>query len=59
MNHFPINFETVTCPKCGSKQTSLRIPKNRQEFLFGGWTCEKCACKMDKFGKNVENLNKS
>jgi transposase-like protein len=46
-----INIKKVKCPDCGQEQPMIRKPKNIREALFGGWTCEKCGCKMNKFGK--------
>ncbi len=46
-----INLERVNCPECGLKQPELRLPKNANEAIWGGWTCKNCGCKMDRFGK--------
>jgi transposase-like protein len=46
-----INIKKVKCPDCGQEQPMLRKPKSIREALFGGWTCEKCGCKMNKFGE--------
>ena len=48
---FGINFKSVNCPKCNKKQPKVRIPKDINETLWGGWTCQDCGCKIDKFGK--------
>jgi len=48
-----INLEPVRCPKCGIEQPKLRLPKGIKEALWGGWTCEKCGCKMDKYGNEI------
>ena len=40
-----INLKTVTCPKPKTKQ-----PKGWKEILWGGYTCNNCSCKMDKYG---------
>ncbi|WP_193332503.1 hypothetical protein [Pseudoalteromonas ulvae] len=48
-----INLNKVFCPKCDEKMPALRIPKNIQQLMWGGWTCPKCDCKMDKFGKKI------
>jgi len=58
-NKWDINLDEVKCPECGSKQPALRIPKNLEQLIFGGWSCENCSCKMDKHGnKIVEKKNK-
>jgi transposase-like protein len=56
---FLINIDKVLCPKCGAKQPLLRIPKNRREFFKGGWTCKKCGCEMDRFGREISKTIKS
>jgi len=48
---FGINLKTVNCPKCKTEQPKIRKPKGWKEILFGGNTCEKCGCRMDKYGK--------
>jgi hypothetical protein len=45
-----INLDKVVCPECRAKQPALRIPKNFEQFMFGGWSCEKCSCSIDKHG---------
>jgi len=58
-NKWDINLDKVECPECGSKQPALRIAKNLEQLMFGGWSCEICSCKMDKHGnKIVEQKNK-
>ena len=46
-----INLELKPCPKCGANAPSFRIPSNLSQFLWGGWTCNKCGCEIDKWGK--------
>lgn len=50
---FAINLDKVFCPKCDEKMPALRIPKNIKQLMWGGGICPKCACKMDKFGKEI------
>jgi len=38
------------CPRCGAKLPIIRKPASRDEMLWGGWTCPKCGCKVDKYG---------
>lgn len=52
-NKWDINLDKVLCPVCGSKQPSLRIPKNLEQLMYGGWNCENCSCKMDKNGNKI------
>ncbi len=46
-----INLNTVYCPVCKKQQPKIRKPKGWKEILWGGYTCENCGCKMDKYGK--------
>ena len=48
-----INFDKVVCPKCGTGMPSIRKPRNRRQFLWGGGTCSNCGCEMDKWGKEI------
>jgi len=48
-----INLDKVKCPECGAKQPSLRIPKYLEQLIFGGWNCENCSCRMDKYGNKI------
>jgi len=49
-----LNLSSVSCPRCGEKMPSVRIPKNLKQALWGGGTCEACGCEMDKWGKEPE-----
>ena len=49
-NRWGINPESVNCPACGSPVPDVRRPKSLSQALWGGWTCEKCSCEMDKWG---------
>ena len=49
-----INREKVDCPRCGKRAPSVRIPANLRQMLWGGWTCQKCGCEFDKYGKEVD-----
>lgn len=46
-----INFSKVSCPKCGNPLPLFRRPKNKTQMMWGGWTCDKCGCEVDKYGK--------
>jgi predicted RNA-binding Zn-ribbon protein involved in translation (DUF1610 family) len=48
-----INLSKVFCPKCGQPMPMIRKPKNQRQALWGGWTCPKCGCEMDKYGVAV------
>ena len=45
-----INLGTVNCPKCKEEQPQIRMPKSIKEALWGGYSCNNCGCKMDKYG---------
>ena len=52
-NRWGINQEPVNCPACGSLMPPVRQPESFRQALWGGWTCTKCACKMDKWGRLI------
>ncbi len=54
INKFKINLNEVLCPGCGEKMPAIRVPENVQQLMWGGWTCPKCGCQMDKFGNARE-----
>ena len=48
-----INLNQVNCPDCNEKMPAFRAPRNFRQILFGGWTCTKCGCEMDKWGTKI------
>lgn len=46
-----VNLDAVKCCRCQTPMPRLRIPKDREEFAWGGWTCPKCGLRMGKWGK--------
>ena len=46
-----INLESVRCPACEEQMPVLRVPDSLHQLMWGGWTCPKCDCRMDKWGK--------
>lgn len=44
----------MECPACGEELPAIRKPKNLNQTLWGGCTCPKCGCEIDKWGKKVE-----
>jgi hypothetical protein len=49
-----INLTPVHCPQCHELVPAVRVPANRRQALWGGATCVKCGCEMDKWGNIVE-----
>jgi hypothetical protein len=50
---FGVNLATVNCPRCGEPQAQLRRPRSFRQAIWGGYTCPKCGCDMDRWGKPV------
>jgi len=48
-----INVQRVSCPRCQEKMPAARAPRNARQMLWGGWTCPRCGCEMDKWGKEI------
>ena len=48
-----LNARSVRCPECGAKPPMARVPKNLNQTLWGGWTCQDCGCEYDKWGREV------
>jgi hypothetical protein len=40
-----------TCPRCSAPMPPIRKPASLGEAMWGGWTCQKCGCKVDKYGR--------
>jgi ssDNA-binding Zn-finger/Zn-ribbon topoisomerase 1 len=47
---YGINIKRVYCPVCNTKQPIIRMPRNGDQFLYGGTTCPKCDTNLDKYG---------
>jgi hypothetical protein len=41
----------TSCPRCGEGLSMVRKPRSFGEAMWGGWTCPKCGCKVDKYGR--------
>ncbi len=52
-NGWGVNLKPVSCPCCNSVMPRKREPKSQRQKLWGGWTCEKCGCEMDKWGRQI------
>lgn len=48
---FGLDLGRKNCPRCGNPLPVLRKPASQDETLYGGWTCEKCGAKVDKYGR--------
>jgi hypothetical protein len=48
-----INLRPVRCPECDCPAPTVRVPKNLQQTLWGGCTCEECGTEFDKWGQPV------
>ena len=53
-------FKPKYCEKCNTKLPILRKPENKEQAMYGGWTCPNCKAELDSSGKVVKkkNLNK-
>jgi hypothetical protein len=47
---FGISLSRKTCPRCGHPLPMIRKPSSKEETLWGGWTCQNCGAKVDKYG---------
>ncbi len=54
-----INLKKTCCPQCGLRVPRWRRPANERQALWGGWTCSKCGCEMDKYGKKIKDDGES
>jgi predicted RNA-binding Zn-ribbon protein involved in translation (DUF1610 family) len=44
------------CPDCGELLPRIwRKPANRRQALWGGWTCAKCGCEVDRRGRKIQS----
>ena len=50
-----INTDSIiVCPRCGETLPKFRKPTSLRQTLWGGWTCKKCGCEVDKWGKEIK-----
>jgi len=49
-----ISNKVIECPECGTTMPRIRSPKNIRQALWGGWTCQKCNCEIDKWGCKIK-----
>jgi hypothetical protein len=49
-----INTKSARCLQCDKPAPVVRVPKNLNQMLWGGWTCSECGYELDKWGEPVE-----
>jgi len=42
------------CPDCGEPFPRFRKPASRKQAVWGGATCAKCGCEVDRRGRKVQ-----
>jgi cytochrome c biogenesis protein CcdA len=52
-NRWGVNLQQINCPRCHAPVAKVRKPETRRERLWGGATCDKCGCEMDKWGTPI------
>ncbi len=50
-----INLHRVSCPSCDAPMPRIRIPASIEQALLGGWTCPRCHCQIDKWGRKISS----
>jgi hypothetical protein len=55
-NRWGINLESVNCPRCEQQIPQVRMPVSLSQTLWGGATCERCGCEVDKWGREIDSL---
>lgn len=50
-NKWGINFEAVSCPRCGTPRPKVRKPGCARQALWDGYTCSNCGAEEDKWGR--------
>lgn len=48
-----LNLEAVRCPVCQTRMPTWRRPASFRQALWGGWSCQRCGCEMDKWGTPI------
>jgi hypothetical protein len=43
------------CPDCGELLPRFRTPSSSRQALWGGYTCARCGCEVDRRGRKIEN----
>jgi hypothetical protein len=55
---FGVNFQPISCPKCATDIPFSRMPANKGQALWGGYTCGNCKTEIDKWGNEVQLLKR-
>jgi hypothetical protein len=40
----------TSCPRCAERLPMIRRISSANKAMWGGWTCPKCGCEIDKNG---------
>jgi hypothetical protein len=40
----------IACPRCTTMMPALRWPTSFKQAMWGGWTCARCGCEIDRSG---------
>jgi hypothetical protein len=48
-----MSLSRKNCPRCGAPLPMFRKPASASEIMWGGWTCQRCGCKVDKYGREI------
>lgn len=49
-----INLQEVRCPQCSHRMPTIRRPDSLTQAIWGGWTCGRCGCRMNRWGEALE-----
>jgi hypothetical protein len=41
------------CPQCATALPRIRRHTNQRQGLWGGWTCPRCGCEVDRNGLRI------
>ena len=52
-NQWGVNFQRLKCPSCGAQMPRVRTPASGSQAMWGGATCPRCGCEMDKWGRKL------
>ncbi len=42
------------CPDCGAALPAIRRPAGKRQAMWGGCTCPKCGCEVDRKGRKID-----